>query len=77
MPSASRSRRPSRATSFGVDFDPIADRLRVLSDGGQNLSVDADTGLVTVQTPLNSFGGIRSAAYSSNVDGAQFSTLLR
>ena len=61
---------------FGVDFDPTADRLRVLSDGGQNLSVDADTGLVTVQTPLNSFGGIRSAAYSSNVDGAQFSTLF-
>ena len=30
-------------TSFGVDFDPTTDRLRIVSDAEQNLSVDADT----------------------------------
>jgi hypothetical protein len=64
-------------TQFGIDFDPTTDRLRILSDDELNLSVDADTGIATAQTPLNGFGGsIRSAAFSSNVDGAQFSTLF-
>jgi hypothetical protein len=64
-------------TRFGVDFDPTNDRLRVVSDNEQNLSVDADTGVATAQTPLNGFGGsISSAAFSSNVDGAQFPTMF-
>src|SRR5690349_765676 len=29
---------------FGVDFNPVTDRLRVVSDTGQNLRIDADTG---------------------------------
>ena len=64
-------------TQFGVDFDPTTNRLRILSDDELNLSVDADSGVATAQTPLNGFGGsIRSTAHSSNVDGAQFSTLF-
>ena len=31
-------------TSFGIDFDPVADRLRIVSDTGQNLSVNPDSG---------------------------------
>jgi hypothetical protein len=31
-------------TSFAVDFNPTADRLRVISDSGQNLRINVDTG---------------------------------
>jgi hypothetical protein len=40
-------------TSFGVDFDPVADRLRVVSDTDQNLSVDPVTGVAVVDAALN------------------------
>ena len=32
-------------TAFGVDFNPVADRLQILSDTGQNLSHDLQLGL--------------------------------
>lgn len=58
--------------SFGVDFNPAADRLRVVSDTGQNLRHDvtggvtvADTGLTypPATTPAT---GITAAAYTNN-----------
>lgn len=40
-------------TAFGVDFNPAADRIRVVSNTGQNLRLHPDTGaLVAVDTPL-------------------------
>src|SRR5580765_3046760 len=39
-------------TNFGVDFNPVADRLRVVSDSGQNLRINPNSGLVTTDTPL-------------------------
>lgn len=33
-----------RGTNFGVDFNPVADRLRIVSDENQNLRVDVATG---------------------------------
>jgi outer membrane protein assembly factor BamB len=33
-------------SAFGVDFNPVADRLRVVSDSGQNLRLHPDTGAV-------------------------------
>lgn len=30
--------------SFGIDFNPVADRLRVVSNTGQNLRINVDTG---------------------------------
>lgn len=39
--------------SFGFDFNPNIDRIRVVSDADQNLVLDPDTGAVqTVATPL-------------------------
>jgi hypothetical protein len=35
-----------------VDFNPQADRLRVMSPGGQNLRVNVDTGEVAMDKPL-------------------------
>ncbi len=40
-------------TDFGVDFNPVADRLRVVSDSGQNLRINADTGATTTDGVLN------------------------
>jgi len=56
-------------TEFGVDFDPVSDRLRVVSDTGQNLSVNVETGATTTDAPLtlagNARSGINGAAYSN------------
>ena len=40
-------------TTFGVDFNPVADRLRIVSDAGQSLRINVDTGLVTTDGNLN------------------------
>lgn len=66
-------------TSFGVDFNPAADRLRIVSDTGQNLRHNVNAGGATVTdaplnyapgTPLNSIGptamGIVGSAYTNN-----------
>jgi len=37
---------PLSGTAFGVDFNPVADRVRVVSDSGQNLRLHPDTGAV-------------------------------
>jgi hypothetical protein len=63
-------------TRFGIDFDPVNDRLRLVSDAEQNLTLDADTGAVVTPTEpaLTPAGTIVAAAYVANVDGAQFTT---
>ena len=33
-------------TAFGFDFNPTVDRIRVVSDTGQNLRLNPDTGAV-------------------------------
>lgn len=56
-------------TFFGVDFNPTVDRMRVVSDTGQNLRVDVTTGATTVDLPLIYTGtaaGITAAAYTNN-----------
>ena len=55
-------------TSFGVDFNPAADRLRIVSNTGQNLRHNVNAGGVTVtDAPLNYAGvtasGIVGSAY--------------
>lgn len=39
-------------TYFGVDFNPAADRLRVVSDNGQNLRINVDNGVTILDGPL-------------------------
>ena len=66
-------------TSFGVDFNPAADRLRIVSNTGQNLRHNFNAGGTTVTdaplnyapgAPLNSSGptatGIVGSAYTNN-----------
>lgn len=40
-------------TEFGFDFNPQADRLRIVSDLDQNLRINVDTGATIIDTPLN------------------------
>jgi len=66
-------------TEFGVDFDPVSDRLRVVSDTGQNLRVNVDSGATITDAPLTTGGnprsGVNGAAYT-NAFGAACRTAL-
>ena len=49
----SRLNQPLQGKSFGVDFNPTVDRLRIVSDTGQNLRVNVDDGTTNVDGTLN------------------------
>ena len=66
---------PLSGTAFGVDFNPAANALRVISDTGQNLrhpfaSGDAPGGTTFADTPLTNMAapasGVTAAAYTNN-----------
>jgi hypothetical protein len=76
-------------SSFGVDFNPAADRLRVVSNTGQNLRHNINTGGVTIvddpldyppATPVNAVGPnalmITGSAYTNNDLSASTATTL-
>lgn len=42
-------------TTFGVDFNPVADRIRVVSNTGQNLRLHPDTGAVAATDPPTAY----------------------
>ncbi|WP_371596760.1 DUF4394 domain-containing protein [Streptomyces sp. NBC_00564] len=69
-------------TNFGVDFNPAADRLRVISDNGQNLrhnlndhSTIQDLNLTTPPTE-GTTKGVSAAAYTNNDLNAATATTL-
>jgi hypothetical protein len=65
-------------TAFGFDFNPVPDRLRVVSDTGQNLRINADTGATILDGMISSDTGpvmLVAAAYTNNVAGATSTTL--
>src|SRR5262245_44803582 len=58
-------------TSFGIDFNPAADRLRVVSDADQNLRINPDTGQVFTDAPLAyAPGDVNAGANPSVVEAA-------
>lgn len=63
---------PLAGNAFGVDFNPAADRLRIVSDTGQNLRHNVNAGGVTLTdgalnyTPGTAASGITGAAYTNN-----------
>ena len=62
-------------TEFGVDFNPQVDRLRVVSNTGQNLRINPDTGAVVPtgpDKPLMFASNDRNAGTSPNVVGAAY-----
>ncbi|MFF4982438.1 DUF4394 domain-containing protein [Streptomyces sp. NPDC001046] len=75
-------------TGFGVDFNPAANRLRVISNTGQNLrhniddpaapqTTTADGTLTNPTTPPSTAMGVTGAAYTNNdLDAATATTLF-
>jgi hypothetical protein len=64
--------------SFAVDFNPVADRLRVISDLGQNLRINVDTGATTTDGAINRIVGpstVAAAAYTNSFAGATTTSL--
>lgn len=75
---------PLTGTSFGVDFNPAADRLRIISNTGQNLRHNLTGDEATVTDKALTTGaastranGVTAAAYTNNDgDEASGTTLL-
>ena len=65
-------------TDFGFDFNPSVDRIRVVSNTGQNLRLHPTTGaLVAVDGILNpGMPMVSAAAYTNNFAGATSTELL-
>lgn len=66
---------------FGVDFNPVADRLRVVSDNGQNLRINVSDGVTIVDQPLKvGVAGptpfITAVAYTNSYPGTTTTMLL-
>ena len=75
---------PLTGASYGVDFNPAANALRIVSDAEQNLRVTA-ANQTNNDAPLNYAPGdpgagsnpsVGSAAYTNNVPGASNTTLV-
>jgi hypothetical protein len=63
-------------SNFGVDFNPVPDRLRVVSDTGLNLRINVDNGFVTTDAPINPGSpALSGAAYANSFAGATGTTL--
>ena len=63
-------------TSFGFDFNPTVDLIRVVSNTGQNLRLNPNTGTAIVDPNLNgATTGADAAAYTNNFAGASSTTL--
>ncbi len=71
-----------QGTSFGVDFNPAADRLRIVSDAGQNLRHNVNAGGMTITdaglnyTPGTAATGVTGSAYTNNDLDATTATTL-
>ncbi len=68
---------PLSGSAFGVDFNPTVDRLRIVSNTGQNLRVNPTNGVAIVDGVLN--GGTTSvdaAGYTNSFSGATATTLF-
>ena len=74
---------PITGGSYGLDFNPVVDRLRVVSDTGQNYRINVDTGATTVDGNLafaandpnaGTSPGVVASAYT-NTAGAATTTL--
>ena len=64
---------------FSVDFNPVADRLRVIGDGGQNLRINVDSGATTTDGTINRAGSapmLLASAYTNSFDGAAATMLF-
>ena len=77
---------PLAGTSFGFDFNPTVDRIRVVSDADQNLRLNPDTGQVAANDGALQYAAgdpgagtnpqVAASAYTNSVPGATTTTLF-
>lgn len=64
-------------TEFGFDFNPTVDRIRIVSNTGQNLRANPNDASVTMDGALNpGTPMVTAAAYTNSFSGATTTTLL-
>lgn len=65
-------------TDFGFDFNPTVDRIRVVSNTGQNLRLNPNDGIIAATDITLNPGSpiISAAAYTNNFAGAASTTLF-
>jgi hypothetical protein len=65
-------------TEFGFDFNPVVDKIRVVSNSGQNLRLDPVTGAITGTDTVLSPGtpAVGAAAYTNNFAGTTATELF-
>ena len=75
---------PITGGSFGLDFNPVVDRLRVVSDSGQNYRInvvngetftDGNLAFAAADANANTTPGVVASAYSNSFAGATSTTL--
>jgi hypothetical protein len=65
-----------QGTSFGFDFNPIPDRIRIISNTGQNLRVNPDNGVTIVDGSINPApASITAAGYTNSFAGTTATAL--
>jgi hypothetical protein len=65
--------------NYAVDFNPVANRLRVLSDAGQSLRINVDTGATTTDGAVNRLGAlpvVTGGAYTNSFAGTASTALM-
>lgn len=65
------------ATRFGIDFDPTTDRIRFVSNAGNNIRINPDTGAVeSFDTGINGdISSLDELAFNNNFAGATSTTV--
>lgn len=64
-------------SQFGFDFNPVVDRIRIVSNLGQNLRINPDDAVVAVDGAITSLvASISGAAYTNNFAGATSTVLF-
>jgi hypothetical protein len=77
-PAAGDSFTALAGTEFAVDFNPVADRLRVVGSGGQNLRINVDNGDTITDgriTPASGTASVTAAAYTNSFAGTTSTAL--
>lgn len=64
-------------TQFGFDFNPTVDRIRIVSNTGQNLRINPADGVVINDLPITlATANVSGAAYTNNFTGATTTVLF-
>ena len=67
---------PLTGSAFGFDFNPTVDRIRIVSNTGQNLRINPTNGVAIVDGAISGAAtGVDAAGYTNSFNGATTTTL--